>query len=128
MNSSDAILQAILQLDHKVQQLDHKLEHGLQGLQRDCGDIVERQLQDAISRQFGGRYSKQLLARSIVDLCHMFPEETFDRRANKAAGALAFISPATQVGRIGMTCAIQYLLFYLEGTTADLVGHVQHDL
>ena len=129
MNNSDAILQALHQLEHNFQEQYHQLEHNFQeqfhqldyklgkglgdlekglkeqrqlimALQRDSGGIVERQLQDAISRQFGGRYSKQLLARSIVDFSHLFPEDMFDRSANKAAGALAFIRPATQVGHI----------------------------
>ena len=94
MNNSDAVLQAIQQSERnlkqelKEQRKELKEQRQLiMALQRDSGGIVERQLQDTISRQFGGRYSKQLLARSIVDFFHMFPAEVFDRRVNKAAGA-----------------------------------------
>ena len=75
--------------------LDQKLTAGLaeqqqliRALQRDFGDIVERQLQDGISHQFGASYAKQLLARSIVDLCRLFPESVFGQRDNEAAGQL----------------------------------------
>ena len=100
MNNSEAILQAIQQLERKLGKELKEQRQLIMALQRDSGGIAERQLQDTISRQFGGRYSKQLLARSIVDFFHMFTAEVFDRRVNKAAGALAFIRPATQVGHI----------------------------
>ena len=125
MSQLDAVLQAINELHHdldgkiadldgKIADLDHKMEMGLtnltagleeqqqliRALQRDSGSIVERQLQDGIRRQFGAAYSKQLLARSIVDFCHLFTDGLFGRRDNKAAGQLSFIRPATQVAHV----------------------------
>ena len=121
MSQLDEVLQAIRKMDHKMDALDHKmgdLDHTvgaldqkltaglneqlqlIRALQRDSGSIIERQLQDGISHQFGAAYSKQLLARSPVDFCHLFPEGVFGQRDNEAAAQLSFIRPATQVSHV----------------------------